>query len=736
MCPKYTSSETPLDPLEELKARPQWVAWRWWFKRQENRWKKIPMDPRTRDPGDISIPSTWGSYELALACKQEHGYDGVEFAFTEDDSFFGLDFDKCRDPETGWIHPAVVEILDSMDTYAEVSPSGTGVKAIGRGKKPGTRCVTDKTPWGGKIEIYDKKRFFTITEEVVGERGLPVRDSQDALNAVYGQFFPEREKTVQAPQRNGTGHTPALGRELLLHKARNGSYGREFSALYDHGDISVCRNDASRADLALCKQLAFWTGGDAALMDSLFRQSGLYRKKWEREDYRNRTIENAIKCSKRYDPEHKPRVEGSTLTRDKLLEIHQYAVLYKWEENAGNSLKGASDYAAFLVMLEAARKANSLEIDMNGRDLMVAGGFGKKATAAKAVARLEDTHSFLVKVAEGSSDKSARYRIKDLTPSIRDQALIRERERNTVDIEFGPLLSKSVLIRNTSPLSDKPFDKNGRPIAQGGKAPVSSVGKVAGRVLDLIHYYSRITGKPAPVGFLEERTATRRDNLKDRHIRRLLEANLILEVEGGYTTPEDIEQRLEQELEDSGSNTKTRMQEEKNAREREIRDIQCMHKAGADYDDIAELTGRTPAEIMAILKAPDTSLTEEEMARRKEWRDIVDADGDVNELEKADEFGCFSDPESPQQRLGHDYAPQPQSSQEPLGHEYAPTPPPEPSQEPRESRLSRPEEAAHERQEHPLGCDCLECSAPATRYARPTRIKAKDERHRYVSLVT
>jgi hypothetical protein len=40
--------------------------------------------------------------------------------------------------------------------------------------------------------------------------------------------------------------------------------------------------------------LAFWTGGDAARIDTLFRQSGLYRKKWDRNDYRNRTIREAL----------------------------------------------------------------------------------------------------------------------------------------------------------------------------------------------------------------------------------------------------------------------------------------------------------------------------------------------------------------------------------------------------------------------------------------------------------
>ena len=48
--------------------------------------------------------------------------------------------------------------------------------------------------------------------------------------------------------------------------------------------------------MALCCLLAFWTGRDASRVDSLFRQSGLYREdKWEqRKDYRERTIQAAI----------------------------------------------------------------------------------------------------------------------------------------------------------------------------------------------------------------------------------------------------------------------------------------------------------------------------------------------------------------------------------------------------------------------------------------------------------
>src|SRR5204862_378831 len=50
----------------------------------------------------------------------------------------------------------------------------------------------------------------------------------------------------------------------------------------------------SEADLALCCMLALRTGKDAARIDSLFRQSGLIRDKWYREDYRERTLAAAL----------------------------------------------------------------------------------------------------------------------------------------------------------------------------------------------------------------------------------------------------------------------------------------------------------------------------------------------------------------------------------------------------------------------------------------------------------
>ena len=84
----------------------------------------------------------------------------------------------------------------------------------------------------------------------------------------------------------------------LLDKASAASNGADFDALW-RGDLSG-HGSASEADLALCNHLAFWTGGDPARIDSLFRQSGLMRDKWDREDYRDRTIAKALEGRTEY----------------------------------------------------------------------------------------------------------------------------------------------------------------------------------------------------------------------------------------------------------------------------------------------------------------------------------------------------------------------------------------------------------------------------------------------------
>lgn len=68
-----------------------------------------------------------------------------------------------------------------------------------------------------------------------------------------------------------------------------------------NGDLTAYGGDHSDADLALCNHLAYWFGRDRDRMDKAFRCSDLYRPKWLRDDYRNKTIDKAIAgCTNTY----------------------------------------------------------------------------------------------------------------------------------------------------------------------------------------------------------------------------------------------------------------------------------------------------------------------------------------------------------------------------------------------------------------------------------------------------
>jgi putative DNA primase/helicase len=133
---------------QELKDQAQWVCWK--LNRGEKRWEKIPIDPKTGRFASTTNPSSWGTFDQAWVYYENHQGRGV-------DSFVGIDLDKCRDPETGEIAPWALEIVEKMDSFTELSPSGEGLHIFVRGELPGDGMNTKE------IEMYDCKRYFTVT---------------------------------------------------------------------------------------------------------------------------------------------------------------------------------------------------------------------------------------------------------------------------------------------------------------------------------------------------------------------------------------------------------------------------------------------------------------------------------------------------------------------------------------------------------------------------------------------
>ena len=142
---------------EELKARPQWVAWR--LEERDGDLTKVPYTPLTDRKASSTDLLTWGGFEEALAAFRKGQRDGIGFVFSSGDPYCGIDLDGCRKPASGELAAWAEEIVDSLDGYAEVSPSGEGVHVIVRGKTPSRRRDA--------IEIYSSERFFTMTGQAL-----------------------------------------------------------------------------------------------------------------------------------------------------------------------------------------------------------------------------------------------------------------------------------------------------------------------------------------------------------------------------------------------------------------------------------------------------------------------------------------------------------------------------------------------------------------------------------------
>lgn len=138
---------------KELRGRPQWVGW---CLEESGRTKtKVPYDPKIGRRAKTNDLLTWGTWEVANKAFELGDYDGVGFVFCSGDPFVGIDLDRCRNQDTGEIEPWADEIIQALDGYAEVSPSGAGVHVIVRGKAPNRRR--------GSVEVYSTERFFTVT---------------------------------------------------------------------------------------------------------------------------------------------------------------------------------------------------------------------------------------------------------------------------------------------------------------------------------------------------------------------------------------------------------------------------------------------------------------------------------------------------------------------------------------------------------------------------------------------
>lgn len=269
----------------------------------------------------------WTTYTQAAAKigqpaavnRKQGKVDGVGFVFKADEdgrkSICGIDLDHIINPQTGAINAAAFDIINRMNSYTELSPSGTGVHIYYYGKAHADwkKKMDGALGEGTGLEMYQNGRFFTVTGHSFGEY-KPIADREKEAEEIYKRYAQQEEKVYPIHPVDNTEPLnttiTALSDDEVISKASRSTNGIKFKQLFLYGDISDYANDDSRADLALCNILAFWCGGDKVQIDRLFRKSALIRDKWDRKTgqstYGERTIDEALnKCTVFYNPTYK-----------------------------------------------------------------------------------------------------------------------------------------------------------------------------------------------------------------------------------------------------------------------------------------------------------------------------------------------------------------------------------------------------------------------------------------------
>ena len=193
----------------ELRQHDRWVLWRKECRRDGDTPTKIPYSATTLRRASSTDPATWSSYATVKTALAMHKgrFAGLGFVLDDDAEFVGIDLDACRDPITGAIGSRAQQIIDRLNTYAEVSPSGCGVKLIGSGTMPtvdGTGKNYRKNPWGtgsGGVEFYRRGRFFTITGCHLTGTPVSINPVSAALASLYRELYPPLPARPQ-PLRN------------------------------------------------------------------------------------------------------------------------------------------------------------------------------------------------------------------------------------------------------------------------------------------------------------------------------------------------------------------------------------------------------------------------------------------------------------------------------------------------------------------------------------------------------
>lgn len=269
--------------LAELK---QWIIWERVVRRGKT--SKIPLRPRDGHRASTTRVQDWGTLDDAILGCKIHGADGIGFVFSKDDDYCGVDLDDCF--VEGDLHPAAAAIIESINSYTELSPSREGVHVIysSSESRAGSRSTGQ---WGGSLEVYGQGRYFTFT-------GVTLEGYELIRRSSWSPPLPHESEQRSPGQISRQALDKALQRDATLRR------------LFYDGFSPDDWSSPSDADMTFVSRLVRAVGPNPIVIRGILKESALWRPKWDTSDYFARTLSRAM-----------------DLTPEDQLELKQYQLL-------------------------------------------------------------------------------------------------------------------------------------------------------------------------------------------------------------------------------------------------------------------------------------------------------------------------------------------------------------------------------------------------------------------------
>ncbi|WP_242291279.1 MULTISPECIES: phage/plasmid primase, P4 family [unclassified Bacillus cereus group] len=276
----------------ELKNTPHWILWR--SEVRNGKKTKVPYQING-EMAQSNNKRSWSTFPTIIKFYEQGDYDGIGFMFSKDDPFIGIDIDHCI--QEGALTSLAEDVIETVNSYTEYSPSGDGIHIIAKGKLPLKGPGTGRKNVDLGLEVYRHGRYFTFTGDCLDQ--VPVEDRTDELKVLFEKYL--KEKTKPEKKQSATSFErediTSLSNAELWERMFDSKNGASIKDLFQG---MLINGDHSSTDMALCNHLAFWTDKDVAKMDSMFRESSLLREKWDKphssdgRTYGQMTIDTAI----------------------------------------------------------------------------------------------------------------------------------------------------------------------------------------------------------------------------------------------------------------------------------------------------------------------------------------------------------------------------------------------------------------------------------------------------------